>query len=69
MKYQVECGSCRASLDVDVILEPAEAVEAGSDPVRTEDANLVTVYCPKCGSRFVLTVPPGAEDVEVRLRS
>jgi transcription elongation factor Elf1 len=68
MRYEVECASCRASLEVDVILEPAEAVEAGSDPVRTEGADLITVYCPKCGSRFVLTAPAGVEDVEVRVR-
>lgn len=66
MRYDVDCGSCRASLVV-VTLEPAETVEAGSDPVRTEDA-LVTIYCPSCGSRFTLAVPPGVEDVEVRLR-
>lgn len=68
MRYEVECGSCRASLEVDVILEPAEAVEAGADPVRTENAEQVTVYCPNCGSRFLHTVPPGVENVEVRIR-
>lgn len=68
MRYQLECSSCGAGLEVEVTLEPAEAVEAGADPVRTESADELALRCPKCQARVELTVPFGVEDVEVRLR-
>ncbi len=68
MRFEVECGSCGAALEVEVTLEPAEAVEAGTDPVRTASADELTLRCPKCGALVELTVPSGVEAVEVRLR-
>lgn len=68
MKFDMSCEACRAELEVEVILEPAEAVEAGGDPVHTAVAEDVTARCPQCGARIETTLPPGIENVEVRLR-
>lgn len=68
MKLDVACAACQAELEVDVILEPAEAVEAGSDPVRDGSAEELVVHCPRCGARVELVVPPGTEDVAVRVK-
>lgn len=68
MRFQLECSSCGARLEVEVTLEPAEAVEAGADPVRTEHAEDLALRCPRCQERVELTVPSGVEAVEVRLR-
>jgi uncharacterized Zn finger protein len=68
MKFDMNCESCRAELEVEVILEPAGAVEAGGDPLRTEVAEDVTARCPQCGKRIETTLPPGIENFEVRLR-
>jgi DNA-directed RNA polymerase subunit RPC12/RpoP len=68
MRENVVCGSCRAALEVEIVLEPAEAVEAGADPVREGSAEELSLRCPRCGSRIALVVPPGAEQAEVRLK-
>jgi transcription elongation factor Elf1 len=69
MRFDVTCGSCRAELEAEVVLEPAEAVESGGDPVRDEAAEDVAVHCPRCGALLELELPPGTEEVEIRPRA
>jgi uncharacterized Zn finger protein len=69
MKLDAACAACQAALEVEVILEPAEAIEAGSDPVRDESAEELAVHCPQCGALVNLIVPPGTEDVAVRVKA
>ncbi|OFV87312.1 MAG: hypothetical protein A2V74_12010 [Acidobacteria bacterium RBG_16_70_10] len=62
MTYEVQCGGCRAELEVEVALETNETL-ADDEP---ED---VVLHCPQCGGAFTMTLDTGTEGVDIRLRS